>query len=125
MNVSYTPRVSGLDVAFVEDRLRDFLRSREETLQRIREEPTEHLQSQMFGHSLHCEAIGFYRYGLGHPLDQVRESFSEAARARLNVFELRGTEETFPVVILTVDPTKSEDDPAFIVGDRLRDPPGR
>jgi len=71
-----------------------------------------------------CLAIALYYYGLGYPPDVVRNAFSEAASARLKVFELRGTEDPFSVSILTVDPTKSEDDPAFVVADRQRYAPG-
>jgi len=60
-----------------------------------------------------CTRIGQYQYALGFPLDQVRQAFVEAAAALLKVFELRGTKEAFPVVVMTVDPTKPEDDPAF------------
>jgi YD repeat-containing protein len=68
-------------------------------------------------------AVGFYKYGLGYPFDEIRAAFAEAAAAMLHVFELRGTEEPFQVTILTVDPGKSEHDPAFVVGDRQLHPP--
>jgi hypothetical protein len=89
MNDSYPPRVGGLPIDFVRDRLRAFLRSREEELPSIWEAPKDSLQGKMFSLYLNCEHIAFYRYALGHPFDQVRQAFSEAAAAMLQVFELR------------------------------------
>jgi hypothetical protein len=117
------PRIKNLDVAFVSDRLNDRLRTREETLQMLREEPDKLLQIRMSSLGEDCDHIGLYRYALGFPLDLVRQAFAEAAAAYLKVFELRGTSEAFPVVVLTVDPTKSEDDPAY-AGERTLHPPG-
>jgi hypothetical protein len=82
------------------------------------------LQTRLDSFASDCQWIGLYSYGLGFPLDEVRRSLSKASQALVRVFALRGTEEVFPVVILTVDPTKSEDDPAFVIGDRPLHPPG-
>jgi len=123
MNSSNVPRVKSLDTAFVRDRLTNRLKDREETLQAIRDGSIKRLQWEMSGHTSHCAASGFYQYALGHPLQEVRQSFSEAAAASLKVLELRGTEETFQVLMVTIDPTKTEDDPGAIRG-RWRDPPG-
>jgi hypothetical protein len=114
------PRIKTLDVAFVLGRLNHRLTFKEETLQMLREEPDRLLQTQMSSLESDCTLIGLDQFALGFPLDQVRQSFAEAAAAWLKVFELRGTEEAFPVVVMTVDPTKPEDDATF----RPLHPPG-
>jgi hypothetical protein len=113
-------RVKNLDVTFVSGRLNHRLRFKEETLQMMRQEPDKLVQTRMSSLEDDCTLIGLDQYALGFPLDQVRQAFAEAAAAWLKVFELRGTEDAFPVVVMTVDPTKPEDDPAF----RPLHPPG-
>jgi immunity protein 49 of polymorphic toxin system len=111
-------------VPFFSARLNDRLRTKAETLQMIREEPGKLLQIRMSSLEGDCSRIGLYQYALGFPLDEVRQAFAEAAAAALKVFELRGTSEAFPAVLLTVDPTKPEDDPAFVIEERPLHPPG-
>jgi hypothetical protein len=123
MNPSNLPRVKSLDTTFVRDRLVNRLKDREETLQRIRDGSIKLLQWEMSGHTSHCAASGFYQFALGHSFQEVRQSFSEAAAASLKVMELRGSEDSFPVLMVSIDPTKPEDDPAAITS-RWRDPPG-
>src|SRR5260370_32640555 len=107
------PRVKNLDVSFVSGRLKNRLRSKAEILQELREEPDKLLQTRMTSLESDCILIGLDQYALDFPLDQVRQTFAEAAVAWLKVFELRGTEEAFPVVVMTVDPTKPEEDATF------------
>lgn len=117
-------RIKNLDVAFVSARLNDRLRNSEETRQMVREEPGKLLQTRMSSLEGDCLRIGLYQYALGYPLDQVRQALGESAVASLKVFELRGTEEAFPVVVLTLDPTKAVDDPKFVIDTRPLHPPG-
>jgi hypothetical protein len=124
MKQLYTPRVENLDVAFVSKRLDDRLRSKEETLQMVRDEPNKLLQIRMSSLEGDCKRIGLYQYALGFRLDEVRQAFAEAAAAFLKVFELRGTSEAFPAILATVDPTKSVDDPAWVMESRPLHPPG-
>jgi len=123
-NEKFTPRIEDLDVPFISDRLEDRIKAKAEAEQSIREEPNKFLQTKINQVFMDCEDIGFYEFGLGYPAKKVRQAFAEAAAACLKVFELRGTEEPFPVVVLTVDPTKSERDPAFVTGERSLHPPG-
>jgi hypothetical protein len=67
--------------------------------------------------------MGLYYYALGWPIEQVRHSFSEATSAHLRLFELRGTEEPFPVTLLRIDPSKPVLHPERVTEDRgLHDP---
>jgi hypothetical protein len=120
----FMKRTTILDAAFLSGCLEDRLKSRAETLRLVREEPGRLQQTRADSLASDCKRIGLYSYALGHPLDEVRLAFSEASEALVRVFALRGTEESFPVMILAVDPTKSEDDPAFVIGDRPLHPPG-
>ena len=118
-----SPRIQRIDTHFVEQRLADFLRSKEKTLSLLKAEPGKLEQTRYAFLAGECAAIGFYRYGLGFPIQEVAEAFREAARAYLNVFQLRGTEAPFPVTVLTIDPEKTPGDPEFVIGDRPLHPP--
>lgn len=67
--------------------------------------------------------LGLIRYALGEGYESVREEFRRAAEAWLRIMELRGTEDPFPVTIITIDITKSPDDPTCSTS-RDRYPPG-
>ena len=118
------PRVKNLDITFVSGRLNHRLRSKAKILQELREEPDKLLQTRMSSLEGDCTLIGLDQYALGFPLDQVRQTFAEAAAALLKVFELRRTSDAFPVVVMTLDPTKPEDDPASVIDERPLHPPG-
>jgi len=60
-------------------------------------------------------AIGLYRYALGYPLSDVKQAFSDAAKAYLKVFDLRGTEPPFPAYSVTYDPRYPPADPRSLV----------
>jgi hypothetical protein len=124
MDQPHKPRIETLDLAFVERVLEEnFLRTRAEKLQDLAD-PDKVTQIRFSLLAQDCACIALYYYGLGYPVEEVRSLFAEAAAASLKVFELRGTEEPLPVTILDVDPTKSEDDPAFLVGTHPLHPPG-
>jgi hypothetical protein len=69
------------------------------------------------------ESIALLSYGLGYPLDEVRDAFSKAAQAFIKVFELRGTEDAFPAYILTYNPSLPPQDPVSSTLEPLH-PPG-
>jgi hypothetical protein len=90
-DTTYPPRVKKLDVAFVSDRLKDFMaaKARQEELVRTRKGGS--LQSTFSGVYSNSEYAAFYQFGLGYPVDKIRQTFAEAANAAVEVFKLRGT----------------------------------
>ncbi|MBI3409143.1 MAG: hypothetical protein HY040_12420 [Planctomycetes bacterium] len=88
---SYTPRIKRLDVAFVTEQLKSREEVRAETEARIREQPKKGLQWDMASLCSHCKSMAYYKYALGYPVEEIRQTFGEAATACLKVFELRGT----------------------------------
>src|SRR5437667_8882292 len=125
MNQAYLPRIKNLDIASELDALQQRLKTKAETLQMISDEPSHKLlQVRVSALKMECWVIALCQYALGYSLDQVRAAFSETANAFLRMFELRGTSEAFPVVVVTVDPTKAEHDPAFVIGHRPLHPAG-
>jgi hypothetical protein len=83
-----TPRVRGLDVPFVEDRLRDRLANKDKELLMLREEPGKLATDWLARDWLY---IGHYRYALGYPLSEVRQAYAQFTAAWVRVVELRGT----------------------------------
>jgi hypothetical protein len=69
------------------------------------------------------EDVGLESYFLGYPLPEVRDAFACAAAADLRVAELRGTEDRFPVVLVTFDPSFPPGDPRRAV-QKPAHPPG-
>jgi len=109
-----------LYVDFFRERLRNALRRREENIEELTD-PTNISQTRYSFLESDCELIAFDYFGLGYPLEDVRRSFAESAAASLKVMELRGTEDAFPVLLVKIDPTKSEDDPSGVTS-HWRDP---
>jgi hypothetical protein len=124
MITQYIPRFRNLDIEFTTERLSRFVRSMKQTVSLIKAEPDKLMQTRSAFLAGDSCIIGFNRYALGHPFGEVKDAFREASQAYLTVFNLRGTEPTFPVVVLTVDPEKSQADPAFVIGERPLHPPG-
>lgn len=117
-------RLKYIDTSFAKKVLLDFERSRDKVLQLIEQEPGVLAQTRYHSLWSNCKHIALYYYALGYPFDRVRAMFSEASEAILKVFELRGTEESFPVTILTVDCAKPPRESLRIVGERPLSPPG-
>jgi hypothetical protein len=91
------------------------------TLQLIKDDPNPKLlQVRLSSLKSGFRDIAFDKYALGFPLDEIRVAFAETAAGFLRMFELRGTGDAFPVAVLTVDPTKAPEDPAYVIGDRWR-----
>lgn len=67
-------------------------------------------------------SVGSIAYALGYPITFVRDAFASSGFACDKVFELRGTMDTFPVTIITIDNRYPDGDPRH-VRQRPKDPP--
>ena len=72
--------------------------------------------------SLGYASLGSIAYALGYPIPFVRDAFANSGFACQKVFELRGTRDTFPVTIITIDNRYPDGDPRH-VRQRPKDPP--
>jgi hypothetical protein len=67
--------------------------------------------------------LAAYHYALGEPIQRTIDEFRQAAEATLKVFELRGTEPTFPASLVTLDSDSPAEAPEVISRESLH-PPG-
>jgi hypothetical protein len=92
-DTSYTPRIRDLDVPFAAGRLQSFVEARAKAEDSLRANASKSPQASYAAIYLDCRYIAFYEFGLGYPVEKIRQSCAEAAHAALHVFELRGTME--------------------------------
>jgi hypothetical protein len=88
-----TSRVKGLDVPFVEDRLRERLAMNDKVSLMLREEPGKLVRTRTDWLARDWLAIGHYRYGLGYPVGEVRQAYAQFTAACVRVVELRGSKD--------------------------------
>ena len=99
----YRPRLENLDMELIQRVLAMMCQIREGDLEA---EHRGHLKRPQTHYSLassNCQQIGRFLYALGHPLSEVRNYLSEAASYMHKVFELRGTQNPFPVSAVTTN----------------------
>ena len=97
------PRFPWTDI----DRAYNALTQSQESANRIRmmiaNQPGDLEQTRSACLRMEADLQAHYHYGLGFPLEDVRKDLVDCAQSSLKVFELRGTEEAFPVVLVTID----------------------
>jgi hypothetical protein len=116
-------RLPYIDVPLAEGVLEKVRQSLERTRRLMEEDPGRLLQTRFSSLRSDLEILAAQHYALGAPLDDVRRLLQESLDAGWRVHELRGTEDVFPVTIVRLDLSKSEDDPASATS-TPRDPPG-
>lgn len=124
MTSMHAPRLEHIDRLHAATVLHNFEAQRERTSTLMKSEPGRLSQTRYLCLADEHMEIGLFRYGLGHPFEEIREAFRQAAQAYMKVFELRGTEEPFDVTLVTYDPKLPPDDPASILAMRALHPPG-
>jgi hypothetical protein len=95
----------------------------EEIKRSIAKDPRKLRQTRESSLSADVTMLAAYHYALGEPLEGVADELREAAEAKLKVFELRGTEDPFPVTLVTLDIDSPPEAPEVISREPLH-PPG-
>jgi hypothetical protein len=103
MNQQHQPRLKNLDLDFIQRALNLGYQMRANNFEAKRRGQIKRLQSAYAGSVDNARLIGLYLYALGHPLPEVRSYLAEAGQYMREVFKLRGTQDSFPVTIVTGD----------------------
>lgn len=84
----------------------------EKTLSLLKREPGKLRQRRELILTAAYTAIGLEQYGLAAPLDVCQQALAKAVTSCLKMFRLRGTQNAFPVLDLSVNMTPRKDAPS-------------
>ena len=110
---AFEKRLDYIDVRHAQSVLETWTKSSQQSRDMLTSEPGK-LEQRRYS-SLHSalehKALGLY--ALGHPLEETRELLRQSVQVYEQVLRLRGTEEVFPVLVVTLDTRLSPSDPNY------------